>query len=247
MKDSKMILKKSAAKEYKRFLIINPFGIGDVLHTTPIIRALKVTYPDSFIAFWCNQRCAELLKNNPAINKIFPLSRGDLKKIYHQSKWAGIQNSLKLFLGLGKEKFDIALDFSLDHRYGLVTLLAGIKRRIGFDYKKRGKFLTDKITLKGYTDKHVVDYYWELLKPLDIKSKIYNLEFPATEVNIQKTKRLLSFRGGNRERFISRYFSRRRSKLGAGCGLQALVGFKVCPTCGFVNSRVSGENCYFRG
>jgi lipopolysaccharide heptosyltransferase II len=182
-------------REAKKILIINPFGIGDVLHSTPIIQAIKEAYPDSFIAFWCNQRTKELLKNNPAINKIFPFSRGDLKKIYYQSKWAGIKNSLKLFLGLRREKFDFVLDFSLDHRYGLVSLFAGIKKRIGFDYKNRGKFLTDKIPLKGYTDRHVVDYYRELLKPLGIESKIYNLEFPTTQGSIHKIKRLLYARG----------------------------------------------------
>ena len=30
----------------EKFLIINPFGIGDVLFTTPVIRALKERYPD---------------------------------------------------------------------------------------------------------------------------------------------------------------------------------------------------------
>jgi lipopolysaccharide heptosyltransferase II len=187
-----MILK---GRTNKKILVINPFGIGDVLHSTPIIQAIKEAYPDSFIAFWCNQRTKELLKNNPAINKIFPLSRGDIKKIYYQSKWAGINNSLKLFSGLRREKFDLVLDFSLDHRYGLVSLFAGIKKRIGFDYKNRGKFLTDKIPLKGYTDRHIVDYYRELLKPLGVKSKIYNLEFPATQGSIQKIKRLFSSLG----------------------------------------------------
>ena len=175
----------------KKLLIINPFGIGDVLHSTPIIQAIKEAYPESFVAFWCNQRTEALLKNNPDVNMIFSLSRGDLKKIFQQSKWAGIKSFLKLFFGLRKEKFDFVLDFSLDHRYGLVSLLAGIKRRIGFDYKHRGKFLTDKILLKGYADRHVVDYYWELLKPLGIKSKIYNLKFPATAESIQKIKRQL--------------------------------------------------------
>ncbi len=178
-----------------KFLIINPFGIGDVLHSTPAIRAIRESYPDSFIAFWCNQRTEDLLKNNPAINKIFSLSRGDLKKIYKRSIWKGIQESLKLLWQLKKERFDIVLDFSLDHRYGLIALFAGIKKRIGFNYKNRGRFLTDKISLKGYEDRHIVDYYLELLKPLGIKSKIYNLEFFTSESSVRKIRKLFSFNG----------------------------------------------------
>jgi lipopolysaccharide heptosyltransferase II len=152
-----------------KFLIINPFGIGDVLFTTPVIRALKEKYPDSFIGYWCNERVGGLLKSDPNINKIFDLSRGDIKRIYSGLK--GINKGLKGFVALlnlirkiKKEKFDVAFDFSLDSRYGLWSKLAGIKKRIGFNYKGRGRFLTDKIDLKGYSDKHVVEYYADLLK-----------------------------------------------------------------------------------
>ena len=45
----------------KRFLIINPFGIGDVLFTTPAIRAIKKACPQGYIAYWCNERVAPIL------------------------------------------------------------------------------------------------------------------------------------------------------------------------------------------
>ncbi len=73
----------------KKFLIINPFGIGDVLFTTPVIRAIKDNQPDSFIGYWCNERVEPILKNNPRIDKIFALSRGDIRKIYHQFRIKG--------------------------------------------------------------------------------------------------------------------------------------------------------------
>ncbi len=65
----------------KRILVVNPFGIGDVLFTTPIIWALKKKYPDSFIAYLCNSQAAPLLQHNPAINELLFYSRGDFKKI----------------------------------------------------------------------------------------------------------------------------------------------------------------------
>ena len=34
-------------KNVKSFLVINPYGIGDVLFTTPLIRNLKNNYPDA--------------------------------------------------------------------------------------------------------------------------------------------------------------------------------------------------------
>lgn len=149
----------------EKFLIINPFGIGDVLFTTSVIRALKEKYPDSFIGYWCNERVEGLLKSNAGIDKIFPLSRGDIKRVYRGLK--GPVVLFNLIRKIRKEKFDTAFDFSLDSRYGLWSKLAGIKRRIGFDYKGRGRFLTDKVVLEGYSGRHVVEYYAELLKFID--------------------------------------------------------------------------------
>ena len=80
----------------KKILIINPFGIGDVLFTTPVIKAIKQSNPDSFIGYWSNLRVKPILASNPQINKVFALSRGDLKKFYQESFFKGIWNSIKL-------------------------------------------------------------------------------------------------------------------------------------------------------
>ena len=151
-----------------KILIINPFGIGDVLFTTPVIKAIKERYPDSFIGYWSNLRVKPILKSNTWIDKVFVLSRGDLKKIYQESFFKGIWSAIKLTWEIKKEGFDICLDFSLDHRYSLFAKIIGIKQRIGFNYKGRGRFLTSRLDIDGYHDKHVVEYYLELLKFLDI-------------------------------------------------------------------------------
>lgn len=151
-----------------KVLIINPFGIGDVLFTTPVIRAIKNAYPDSFLGYWCNERVKPVLENNPFIDKIFALSRGDWKKIWKKSKIKAIRKALALRKQIKKEKFEVAIDFSLDHRYGLLAKHFGIKKRIGMNYKNRGRFLTDKIDIDYYRDKHVVEYYLDTLQFLNI-------------------------------------------------------------------------------
>jgi lipopolysaccharide heptosyltransferase II len=58
----------------------------------------------------------------------------------------------------------VVFDFSLNSSFGFLCFACGIPRRIGFDYRGRGRFLTDKIPLQGYEDKHVIEYYLDLLK-----------------------------------------------------------------------------------
>jgi len=187
----------SGVEPLKRFLIINPFGIGDVLFTTPLVRAIKNSYPGSLIAFWCNERVKGVLKNNKNIDKIFALSRGDIKRISKQSRLAGTKRFLNLFSGLKKERFDISFDFSLDHRYSLISKILGIKRRIGFNYKRRGRFLTDKIDIDGYHSKHVVEYYLDLLKFIDVEPKNKNLELSVPDGDKVKIKNILGDQGIN--------------------------------------------------
>ena len=179
----------------KKFLVINPFGIGDVLFTTPVVKALRLQYPDSFIGYWSNLRVKPVLESNPQINKVFALSRGDLKKIYQESFFKGIWSAVKLTWEIKKERFDICLDFSLDHRYSLFAKILGIGRRFGFNYKGRGRFLTSRVDIDGYHDKHVVEYYLELLKFLDISVNDKKLLLAVSQESELKAKNLLSVYG----------------------------------------------------
>jgi lipopolysaccharide heptosyltransferase II len=198
LKDSTMISFKNTGKLGKnkpKFLIVNPFGIGDVLFTTPVIRAIKWRYPDSFVGYWSNARVRPVLESNPHINKVFALSRGDLKKIYNESLLKGAGSAIRLAWEIKREKFDICLDFSLDHRYSLFAKLMGIKKRVGFNYKGRGRFLTGLLDIDGYCGKHVVDYYLDLLRFLDIPAKDRNMLLAVSPAGKAKARNLFASLG----------------------------------------------------
>jgi len=50
----------------KRFLVINPFGIGDVLFSTAMLRCLKNALPASRMFYLGNKKTAALLKKPSA-------------------------------------------------------------------------------------------------------------------------------------------------------------------------------------
>ena len=179
----------------KKILIINPFGIGDVLFTTPVIKAIKKQFPEAFIGYWSNARVKPILASNPRIDKVFALSRGDLKKIYQDSFLKGAWRSLKLAWEIKKEHFDICLDFSLDHRYSLFAKIIGIPKRVGFNYKARGRFLNSRIDIDGYHDRHVVEYYLELLKFLGIQALDNDLYLAVPLESEIKAKNILASAG----------------------------------------------------
>lgn len=55
----------------KRFLIIRLSSIGDILLTTPFVRALRKKYPDSLINYLTKSEYVDLMKNNPNINNVY--------------------------------------------------------------------------------------------------------------------------------------------------------------------------------
>jgi lipopolysaccharide heptosyltransferase II len=164
-----------------RILIVNPFGIGDCLFATPLIHTLKEKFPRHKLGFLCNKRTAGLLKNNTFLDRIFVYERDDFKRLLSVSwqKWFRAFNGF--IREIKKEKFDLAIDLSLAANFGFFLWLAGIKKRIGYNYKNRGYYLTDSIKLPGYEGKHIVEYYNGLLELIEIKPKYNHLELYLNE------------------------------------------------------------------
>lgn len=187
---------------YKKILIINPFGIGDVLFTTPIIHTLKEAFPGVKIGYLCNRRSAPLLENNPYIDSIFVYERDEFEAISQRSFFRWLKQILVFLNRLKRERFDLTLDFSLNTQYGFFSWYAGIRERIGYDYKKRGRFLTKKINLSGYSEKHIVEYYVDLLRCLKVNSKYKNLELCLNKNEEEKTDKILSIENISEKDFL---------------------------------------------
>ncbi len=152
----------------KKILVINPFGIGDVIFSTPLIETLKKNYPDSYIGYICNKRVSELIRTNPFLSKIFIYEKDDYREIWRRSKVKCLAKILSFLKSIKKERFDISIDLSLSYQYSMLFKFIGIKKRIGFNYRGRGRFLTDKIDIDSFDDKHVILHYLDVLRLLGI-------------------------------------------------------------------------------
>jgi heptosyltransferase-2 len=158
------------------FLIINPFGIGDVLFSTPLIRNLKENFPGCRISYLCNRRTEPVLKHNPYIAQTIVYERDEFEALRRSSKIAWAKKFFELIGQIKAQKAQIVFDLSLNSQFGFFSWFAGIRKRLGLDYKRRGRFLTQRVTIDGYDDKHVADYYLDVLQLMDIPAKRHCLE-----------------------------------------------------------------------
>jgi len=169
---------KTKQPDYKNILIINPFGIGDVLFSTPLVKAVRKRYPGAFIGYLSNRRTEELLVTNPNIDEVFVYEKDEFRRLRSSSKLKYGREFADLLSKIRKKGFDLLIDLSLGHQYSVLASLMGIRNRIGFNYKGRGGFLTQKIDIDGYEGKHIVEYYLSLLRFIDTPAPGgMNLEF----------------------------------------------------------------------
>lgn len=156
--------------------MINPFGIGDVLFSTPLIRNLKENFPHSKFYYLCNKRVYPVIRNHPLIYKTFVYERDEFEEARNKSKFLWCSKYLQFIRDIKKEKIDISIDLSLNSQFGFLSWAFGIKERLGLDYKHRGRFLTKKIKISGFEDKHVAEYYLDVLRLLNLSFKACPLE-----------------------------------------------------------------------
>jgi ADP-heptose:LPS heptosyltransferase len=143
---------------------VNPFGIGDVLFTTPLVRAVRQAFPTSHLGYLCNRRTERILKHNPHLDELFIYEKDELVQLWRASPWRCLGQLGALIHRIRRARYDLLIDLSLGERYSFLLRLLGIPRRIGFNYRSRGRFLTDTLSIDGYHDRHVVEYYRQLLR-----------------------------------------------------------------------------------
>ena len=187
-----------------RILFVNPYGIGDVLFTTPAVRILKTHFPEAMIGYLCNERTKPVLGSNPNISELFVFEKEYYRRLWRENKKKCLGEFMELLNSIQSKKFEIALDYSLNRPIGFFIALIGIPTRIGYDYRNRGIFLNRKVTLKEYTAQHMAFFYAQLLRELGLAvNNIPNIEFPVLPSLKEWADEFLKSVGiGTKERFI---------------------------------------------
>jgi len=179
-----------------KILIFNPFGIGDVLFTTPLVRNVKESIKDASISYLCNRRVYPLLKDNPVFDNVLIFEKDEWRETAKRSPIHFISKAFGFMREIKKMKFDVVFDLSMNSKYGFFLKTAGIKKRVGFNYKNRGGSLTHKIDLpEGFKDRHVARYNLDLSKFLDVSPKEYDFELVLSETTLSKAKKILELSG----------------------------------------------------
>lgn len=146
---------------FKKILVVRTDRLGDVVLTTPALRALRENCPQSHIAIMVSPHTRELLDDNPYIDEVIVYDKDKKDK--------RVIGFLKFVMALKKKRFDLAIVLHAKKRTELITFLADIPKRIGYGNRKFGFLLTDRIPDTRHLGlKHEIDYCLDILTKLGL-------------------------------------------------------------------------------
>jgi len=147
-----------------RILIIQPSRIGDVIFSLPALVNLRKLYPKAHIAWLIDDRCKDLLNDNPYLDEVivFPFKRLNL--------FTGIIQILKLRKKLRSMNFDLSIDLHGLFKSAVIVWLANAKQKIGssnsYGMKELSWLFSKEIKSHLAQTLHTIDRHLEVVKYL---------------------------------------------------------------------------------
>src|SRR4030042_266151 len=148
-------------KTCKNLLVRGVNWIGDSVMTLPALRALRKAMPETKISLLIKPWVTPIFENNPNIDEI----------ITYNDEFNSFTGKLKLSRMLSKNKFCSSILFQNAFDAALITFLAGIKERAGYNRDGRGFLITTVVPVPENEKKvHQINYYLNLLEKIGINT-----------------------------------------------------------------------------
>ncbi|MBI4839173.1 MAG: glycosyltransferase family 9 protein, partial [Nitrospirae bacterium] len=177
-------------RNVKEILIIRTAYIGDAVMALPMLKPLKMKFPEAHITFLTSEKAKDIFFNNPYITETIAY---DPFWFYNSSKGKYIGFIREMM----KRRFDIVIEARGDIReLLLIAFPLKAKVKIGFGFGG-GAFILDHV-VPYISKKHKLEYHLDLIKYLgcevaDIEWGIY-----LTESELGKIKEIMESHGISR-------------------------------------------------
>ncbi len=140
----------------KRLLVRSTNWIGDAVMTTPAVRAIRESFPRAEISLLAKPWVAPVFAHSPHVDRIV---------VYDANgRHRGISGTLRLARDLRRHRFQAAILLQNAIEAALLTWMAGIPVRVGFDTDGRRLLLTHPVhRTRQVKTIHQTGYYLAML------------------------------------------------------------------------------------
>ncbi len=182
-----------AKNKTPRILVLRAGAIGDTLMVTPLLRALRRTFPQAYLAFVCSQTVVEVLRSNPHLDRVVPLA------YRHLPSWLSGEKR-RLVHELRELNLDWALVLEGHPRFVELALRARPKRLIAY-----GPVPSREGSARAVFDpqRHSIDNYLTAAEPLGVRPAGREMELPyPAEMDDAVRRRLANWDVGEADRLV---------------------------------------------
>jgi heptosyltransferase-1 len=175
-----------------RILIIKLSAIGDVIHSLPVLSALKRLYPKSRIHWLVEETSAGLLRDHPLLERVLVCRRKSWITGLKQGRISVLRDFWDFFSMVRAERYDLILDLQNLFKSAFWVAVAKSTRKIGFSSTKELAYLplNEKIGPEDFT-LHAVDRYLEFLRYIGDFDGQVHFPLPVTPIHVERVDQLL--------------------------------------------------------
>ncbi len=146
-----------------KILILKPSSLGDVVQALPVLRLLKLHWPQSEIFWWIDSALAPLMQDDPDLTGIIRFER---RRWAHLRNWPEMIRSVRW---MREQDFDLVIDLQSLARSGAFAWLARGKFLAGLDDAREGaRGFYDLSVPRASFHTHAVDWYLAVLTGLGV-------------------------------------------------------------------------------
>lgn len=143
----------------RRILLIRLSSLGDIVLTSPAIRAIRKHFPDAYIAMLVGKQYFDLVSENPYLDEIIPFDK--------RTQGKDSTEMFRVIRELRRREFELTIDFQRKFRTSLLAYLSGAEERVGY-HNPSGLMCT--IPVPETSDKHAVDLNLELVEKIGVRT-----------------------------------------------------------------------------
>jgi len=174
---------------YRKILVVNLGGIGDMLLSTPALRALKDKFPQAQISILVVKRVYEIVKGLYYIDNIFVF--------YKSYSLISFLKNFYTLLTLKKKHFDLLINMRTIHskrsasKIKFLLNIINPKIKAGRDTDGVANFFDIKIPETPIGQKYEMDYDIETVKALGAQAADRSIDFKVDDASVEKIEKIL--------------------------------------------------------
>jgi lipopolysaccharide heptosyltransferase II len=180
----------------RRIVVVRTDRLGDVVLATPLVRALRNTFPDAHLAALVRPYARDVLVGNPHLDEILVDDRDGAGR-GARGFWRGVA-------ALRRRRFDTALLLLPTSRAAWMLFFAGIRRRIGVGHKFY-EVVTgmESVSRHGYVPlRHEADYCLDLGRRLGVRATDLDTEIFLADEDRDRGAQVLASAGAGAEHVL---------------------------------------------